>query len=350
MVATTDEAVIIACDESGAEGENITRSKHPAFVHASVRLDPVRAAEIMAGVRRLAPSQAEEYKSQQILRPSAAARSAVSWLLTGSGLSGDDVSVLLVDKEYFVVSKVVDLFIEEMAHAVGIDLYRNGRARTWALTLRREGPRAFPSTEWQMFLDTFNSFMRTHHRRGGRATLEQFFGAVDRLRLRSTGRDVDEIIGLLWATKEHAYFSQQQIDEGVGALPTLDPLFAALGQTIRSWYDRDPRPVHLVHDEQKSLLHERMEMLAWALSNPLPELRHIMLPVPVVAVEQVDSRRDSRVQVADLFAGVARIIASTTLDEPHDDRARLLHPFVDVNSIWSDSASFTALTGRELPR
>ncbi len=91
MTNNPDDAVIIACDESGAEGENVTRSNHPVFVHASVRLDSAQAAEIVAEVRRLAPSQAAEYKSEQILRSSAAAKKAAAWLLTDSGLSADNV-------------------------------------------------------------------------------------------------------------------------------------------------------------------------------------------------------------------------------------------------------------------
>lgn len=64
-----------------------------------------------------------------------------------------------------------------------------------------------------------------------------------------------------------------------------------------------------------------------------------------MAIEQVDSKDDPRVQVADLLAGASRQIASNALVGEPDDRIVLLRPFVDRNSLWADDTSWTALTG-----
>ena len=126
------DPVLIACDESGSEGENVTHAGHRVFVHASVAVGESESAEVMARVRRLAPSQAPEYKADQILRPMAAA--AASWLLAADGPLAGRALVHLVDKDYFVVGKVVDLLVAEVAYAAGEDLYAGRRARGMALT------------------------------------------------------------------------------------------------------------------------------------------------------------------------------------------------------------------------
>lgn len=100
------DPVVIACDESGSEGENVTSAGHRVFVHASIAVGESEAAELMAQVRRLAPSQAPEYKADQILRPTAAA--AASWLLAPDGPLTGRARVYLVEKDDFVVGKAVD--------------------------------------------------------------------------------------------------------------------------------------------------------------------------------------------------------------------------------------------------
>jgi hypothetical protein len=80
-----------------------------------------------------------------------------------------------------------------------------------------------------------------------------------------------------------------------------------------------------------------------ALAHPHPDFRRFAPPVPLVAVMQADSKDDPRVQTADLLAGLARRAATTAL---RDHRPSAIRPFVDVDSLWSGDASWTALTDR----
>ena len=147
----------IACDESGSEGENVTGAGHRVFVHASVDFTVAEAVSIVAEVRRLAPSQAPEYKSDQLM--SRAGREALAWLLSPNGPLTGRAHAYLVDKDYFV-GKVVDLLVEEVAHAADVDLYADGHARALAWTLHRQGARALGVAEWSLLLGAFNSLMR----------------------------------------------------------------------------------------------------------------------------------------------------------------------------------------------
>lgn len=335
------EPVVIACDESGSEGENVTAAGHRVFVHASVALGADAARSVMDEVRSLAPSQAPEYKADQILRQAAAP--AARWLLAPDGPLAGNALVHLVDKDYFVVGKVVDLLVEEVAHAAGEDLYAGRQARGMALALHRNGPRAL-GAEWQPLLSAFNSLMRAVQRKGEKTTVDEFFEALDRVRLRSRRRDVEEILAVLWQARPHAVAFQQRLVGDPAQPPALDPLFAALPQTARAWHERTGRPVRIVHDAQTALTPERVSAMIGALARPLPEFRAFAPPVPVVAVDQADSKDDPRVQAADLLAGLARRAATDALNGAH--RPSPIRPFVMLDSLWSDDASWDALTGR----
>ncbi len=338
------EPVVIACDESGAEGENVTAAGHRLFVHGSVDLTVAEAQAVMTEVRRLAPSQAPEYKADQVLRPAAAG--AVEWLLSSGGPLTGQARVYLVDKDYFVVGKVVDLLLEEVTHAAGLDLYADGTARTVAFVLHRKGPAALPGAQWQALLAAFNSLMRARQRQGAKTTVEEFFDIVDQAAERSSDLGVTEILGLLARGRPHARAFRDLLVDQPDVWPSLDPLAAALAATVRAWAAEKNRPVMVVHDRQAAITPPRIRVLAEVLADPGEEFRHLAPSVVLVGVDQADSKDDPRVQVADLLAGTARDIASSALAGRDDPRIGLLVPFVDGDSLWSDDASWTALTGR----
>ncbi len=333
---------VIACDESGSEGENVTRAAQRVFVHGSVSLGAAEAADLLAEVRMRAPSQAPEYKAQQILRPEAV--ETLAWLLRSETLRGR-ARVYLVDKEYFVVGKVIDLLIEELTNAAGVDLYADGAARDMAWQLHRQGPRALGG-EWDPLLHAFNSLMRISQRKGAKVTVDEFYAQVDRVRLRSHLRVVSQVLDLVWAARRHAEEFQRQLVGSDQMPPALDPLFAAISQTARSWHGQLGCAIELVHDSQSSLTQPRVQAMLASLRRPLPEFARFAAGIPIIGLQQVDSKSDSRVQMADLVAGAARVIAENVLLGRPETRAVLLHPFVDANSLWSDDGSWSVLTGK----
>jgi len=335
----------IACDESGSEGENVTGASHRVFVHASVDFTVDEAASVIGEVRRLAPSQAPEYKSEQLMSP--AGREALAWLLSPNGPLAGRAHAYLVDKDYFIVGKVVDLLVEEVTHAADVDLYADRQARAFAWTLHRQGARALGLAEWSSLLGAFNSLMRVKQRLGLKTTVDEFFDIVDRVRLHSRRRNVSEVLDLLWRAKPHADDFQARLMDDPDQLPTLDPLIASLGQTVRWWHEEKQRPVRIVHDRQAALTPARVAKFIETIAHPLPEFARFTPPTHITAIDQVDSKYDPRVQVADLLAGASREIASDALASGHDNRSFQLRPFVDGESLWSHDASWRALTGRD---
>jgi hypothetical protein len=79
------------------------------------------------------------------------------------------------------------------------------------------------------------------------------------------------------------------------------------------------------------------------LCSPLPEFRRFHGPVAIEEIVQVDSKIDPRVQVADLIAGMGRVLGTMALADttfPLDARS-----LVARSSIWADDRSWRALTG-----
>ncbi|MEV4892096.1 hypothetical protein AB0K48_22200, partial [Nonomuraea sp. NPDC055795] len=64
----TGQDLEIACDESGAEGENLTAAITDVFAHASVSMEIEAADDVIRVLRDRIRSPATEYKANHLLR------------------------------------------------------------------------------------------------------------------------------------------------------------------------------------------------------------------------------------------------------------------------------------------
>jgi hypothetical protein len=320
----------IACDESGSEGQKLIGGETDVFAHAGVRLDIESAAECVQEIRNRIRSPALEYKSNHLLREKN--RPVLEWLLASSGPIHGTAHVQLIDKAFLVVGKIACLVAGQAAAEIGLNLDREARAM--AVTLYHEGPRTFGRERWDGFLGSFNSLLRMRSRRGTGASVESFFGMVDVLCLDGGQGRIREVLELLRLARPRVEDFRARVLGEPRMLPVLDPLIPAIVGTVVHWTE-DGRPVSIVHDEQLSLTEERIARLKDLFIDAKGSLDSLRL---------VDSRSDSRVQVADFLAGVARKIASEELNGRGDaELSALLRPFVDPHSIWGDARSHSLL-------
>jgi hypothetical protein len=275
-------------------------------------MDTESALQCIQEIRDRAPSRALEYKAYHILR--GRNRPALAWFLGPAGPLHGNAHVYLTDKAFFVVGKVLELLVDEADDGMAITLYREGR-------------RAFDRERWQAFLGSANNLMRASTRRGEDLSTDSFFLAVDKLRGGDLPARSREILGLLANAKPRADSLRAHLLDGQKS--ALDPLIPAIGRAIAHWGDGRV-PVAIVHDRQNAL----SEVLVTQLkeTGTLADLR------------LVDSRVDARIQVADVLAGAARKIASDELNHRGDpELTELLRPFVDRLSVWGDARSWSAL-------
>lgn len=322
----TGQLLEVACDESGSEGEKLIGGETDVFAHASVRLDTEAAAACIQEIRERIRSPAVEYKSNHLLRKRH--RSVLEWLLGASGPIHGNAHVHLTDKEFFVTGKIIDILGGEAAYAAIAD--RDRQATAMAVTLYRDGRRTFEREQWESFLGSFNDLLRVKNRRGSEPSVDSFFRVVDTLHLAGAPGPVVEIMSRLRRARPQVDVVRSKLLDNSKMISALDPLIPAIVRAVAHW-GGDGRPVYLVHDEQLSLTDERISQLGERVSS-------------LAGLQLVDSRSDSRVQVADFLAGVARKIASDELNQRGDaELTALLRPYVDSFSIWADDRSWALL-------
>lgn len=293
--------VEIACDESGFSGSNLLDAATPVFTHASVDLDVDEAAELIAALRSDFLWSPDEVKSTQFLR-SPQAGAAVEWFL--AALSGR-AHVQVIDKEFFLATRIVDLFLVEPTYAAGTRLTQDHRAA--ALSLYRAGRAS--GQQWSVFLATFVELVRTKRRRHApdRRVLEAFFRARDALVAVGPGAEAERVLGGLTRSRVRAVVRRLAHDDR-SIPPPLEPLLPALAETVLFWSGGERR-VLVIHDEQSALTASRLSRLQQALchdpASPAPDGVGPCLS-PLAGLVTVDSRDDPRIQVADLLAGFAR--------------------------------------------
>jgi hypothetical protein len=302
--------VEIACDESGFSGTNLLDVATPVFTHASVDLRVDEAVELLGALRSGFPWALNEVKSGQFLR-AAQAGEALERLLTG--LSGR-AHVYSVDKEYFLATRIVDLFLVEPSYAAGTRLTHSQRPA--ALSLYRAGRAG--SRDWGVFLEAFVKLLRTKRRhQPDHAFVERFLQARDSLAGLGLGADAEGVLEGLSQTRVRAVLNRLANDDR-SIPPPLEPMLPALAETVLFWSARQ-RQVLVIHDEQSALTASRLRSLQHVLTDgadPLAAEAHDAgappaRMSPLAGLVTVDSRDDPRVQVADLLAGVARRLANS---------------------------------------
>jgi hypothetical protein len=316
--------VEIACDESGFSGTNLLDAATPVFTHASVDLRVDEAVELIQALRSGFRRSLNEFKSGRLLRGPQAGE-ALEWLL--AALSGR-AHVHLIDKEYFVVTRIVDLFLVEPSYAAGTRLTQDHRPA--ALALYRAG-RAV-GREWGVFLTAFVELVRTKRRRQpDRGVVERFFQARDSLAGVGLGAEAEDVLDGLSRTRVWAVLTRLAHDDR-SIPPPLEPILPALAETVLFW-SGGQRQVLVIHDEQSALTASRLRRLQLVLTDGADSsaaTREAGAPPargsPLAGLVTVDSRDDPRVQVADLLAGVAR-------RSPDIGDDGLLQPFLSPTSL-----------------
>lgn len=295
------EVVEIACDESGFSGRNLLDPTIPVITHASTDLRMDEAQELIGSLQSGPGYSSEELKSRHLLR---GPRVGELLRLLLEALTGR-AHVFVVDKQYYVVTRIVDLFLAEPSYGSGTQLTQHQRPAARALFRARQSAAA----EWTALLAAFIDLVPGRRQREpDHAALENFLRARDALLAADPGRSAGAVLqqldpGRVWQVMSRIADDDRSIP------PPLEPVLPALAETVLFWSD-GRRQVVAVHDEQSALTADRLTRLKDVLAEhrglvpePAGAAGHVS---PLAGLVMVDSRDDPRVQVADLLAGVAR--------------------------------------------
>lgn len=331
-------SIEIACDESGSDGENLIDGTTRVFAHGSTDLTLDEADDLVRRIRQHTGLATRELKSTSLLKPRF--RDFTLEMLAVHGVLNGRAKVTLVDKVYMAVCKVVDLVIEEHAYRQGNDLLRSGAAKSMARVLFQEGPRAYNAENWDRLLRQFVSFARATQRTGSKTTCDELLETIDALRLRARRSRVEKIMEMLWESRSELK-SLDPTSEANVALRGLDPVIPSVMETARAWHEATGRSVALVHDRQSALTPDARSILQSIANHPHPELP---FKTPIEKFVVVDSHDDSRIQLADIIAGVGALAGRAALiGDLEVDLANVIRPIIVRTSLWADERSWRAL-------
>jgi hypothetical protein len=275
------------------------------FAHASVCIGAVPAASLVDRVRALTGGRGPEVKAVRLRRPHD--RAVLEELLA---TAAPHVRVHLTDTTLFVLARLADLVVEGTAITGTDSPGRDVRSRALALRLCA----AHPTPE---FLKRAGDLVRTHNRWLPKDPVAAFYALPG---IPEEIRRARSVIEEVRATHERDR----------KRTPLMEPVIPALARTVEAWFATAVE-VTVVHDEQSALTRERLSDIGVAVARRHPSHR-------LAGVRLVDSRTDPRVQVADLFAGIARRVASDALaGNPDDVLTALLRPYVHPESTWGPS-------------
>jgi hypothetical protein len=320
--AVAGAVVEIACDESGFSGTNLLDPATPVITHASVDLSVDEAIGLIAELRSGFRFSPHEFKSGQFLRGSGA-RGGLEWFL--AGLHGR-AHVHLIDKQFFLVTRIVDLLLAEPSYDAGTRLSQDHRPAALALYRARHSA----ANTWGDFLAAFVGLVRLKRQRPDGRPVERFFQARDAVLREGLEARAEAVLRRLRPAHVQAILTRL-IGDDRSIPPPLEPLLPALAVTVLSW-SGGHRRVLVIHDEQSALTADRLTRLQQALAGYAGAAdadRADLLPAgvsPLAGLVMVDSRDDPRVQVADLLAGIARRLTDEGDDSP-------LRPLLSATSL-----------------
>lgn len=268
----------IALDESGWDGDQLhggDRSRY--MIIGSVAISDEDAADLVDDLRRTTRVQAPELKfGTSFARDGQTQRrKALAALLGPGGALEQRASVYVLDKHYFIVGKLIDLFVEEQTYKQGLDIRNTGVARKMARDLFAEGPRALGPVLFDRLLAATVAFT-SYKNRDQQVSVDDFYDVVEEAWARSSRRNVTSLLGLLRTTRAEA---REYLDDAFGPdaslAGALEPLIPGVAAVTGNWSRRVGR-VNILTDDQRTLTDQHLDNIdddARGLGHP--EFRYI---------------------------------------------------------------------------
>ncbi|MGW6194755.1 hypothetical protein ACWF0M_01280 [Kribbella sp. NPDC055110] len=324
-----NDSVWVAADESGTSGENLV-DRDFVVAHATVRIDDATAAPILAELReRAGAKQAPEAKFSQFLKDPGL--NALAEVFGPSGPLYERVSLMVADKPFIIVAKIVDLIVEEWAHDRGLNLYASGGARQMALMLSQKGPQALGDL-WEPLMAAFVSLARTKQRKGAKETVASFYARLSEARRQCWRSDVGRVLDVLLDGKKHAHDLVRFVADEANVAATMDPMSFLLGDQV-AMVCRRYGPVRFLHDEQNVLTRPFVDAVLRGAAASHVAFRGEGPPPTLTDFGLGRSKDHPSIQLADLAASSGRVVIEAHLGRP-SRAADLLRDVVSPSIVW----------------
>ena len=302
---------VVAFDESGNTGGNLLDPNQPVFALASVHLSK-EAAEAL-----VVPGH-QELKFVDLKR-NRSGRQKIIELLDSPVLGEDTVLVSGIHKPFMVITKLVDLLVEPLLHAKGLDLYERGGNLAMANLLYFTFPTFIGRERFEALRTAFVDMVR----RPSTVTIDRFYGILAGAYDQLEHNDFKGMLVMLLATRPIA---QAYCENWDGS--DLDPAIPAFVEHASIWTGRLATAFSIVHDVSKALAQEQLILEAMMSAKTEPreigyDRRKMVFPILASGIDFPDSAEVPAIQIADIIASSAAYCLRVAFQDDQD-------PFVDL--------------------
>lgn len=304
----------------------------PVFVLASNDLSEAEANVLLDLVRS---PQTHELKFAKSRKTPSGQRKILGFLRALAEMEGR-CKTTVFHKRYMVVTKIVDVLIETVAHQFGQDLYQQGRNIAMS----------------NLIITCFPVFL-------GRPIFDRFLGAFVRMLREQTDRAINEFYELTEQipTNEHLrevhdifvplLLSRRQISSILthSTGDSLDPAIPSLFNHCVEW-GKGGTDFEVVHDSSKPIKNY-IDVFNKFMATDVGGItagydrRKFSLPLRSTGIQFGDSKISPQIQVSDLVAGATSCFFSARARQESDDFIEALGTggLVDLvkGAVWPDS-------------
>ena len=292
----------IFLDESGNTGANLVDKDQPFFTMASVCFDDGEAEKLISLINSNSPGEVHFSK----LKRRKVGQDAMLKMLQSKLINKESVKVCVYHKEYMIVTKIVDILIEYLAHATDFDLYEN----EYNIFLSKKLYYCLPLFCGEENSDnTYKLFVKMVRERT-EESIGDFYTSVEVLSESLTNEGLRRDIDLLLATRRIVHDALRTVDKSM-----LDPLIPSLFIQLVKWGEDYPKGFHVIHDDSKELKLQKdvfEKFMDWTkksieIGN---DRRAFGLPLKAMSLDFSDSEKYAQLQVADVVASAVNYWAS----------------------------------------
>jgi hypothetical protein len=285
---------IVAFDETGNTGQNLLDPSQPVFVLASVNLN---CDETRTLIDILSPENGQEFRFAKF-RKNASGRVRVLKCLKSELILPEKVKLSVFHKKFMVVTKIVDLLIENLCYKTGFDLYRKGANIALSNLYYTCIPSFCGKGNFEAFLQRFVNMIRSKDNH----SIKAFYDNVEKLRTTCTEEEFKEDIDLIISTRLIVNEVLHRTD-----ISALDPAIPGFVHDCAMWSEELGCEFDVVHDQSKPIEHYE-EILSYLMAKDEPEAvvgydrRKMKFPLKATGIKLCDSRQVPQIQIADLIA------------------------------------------------
>lgn len=285
-------------DEAGNTGPDLLDAAQPVFALAFTDFTREEADELLMTVGTKAN---EVHLADLLRRKGGVAR--LRPLFDHPAMQGDRVRCYVVNKEHMVVTKIVDLLIENVAHSVGFDLYRDGLNIVLGNRMYAALRELVTPERRKEFLMSFATMVRAPSAANTRqfyATATLLFQAIEP----QYHAACEDFVVPILASETIVGSVIEQNDKF-----TLDPIIPSAFSLAYEWAKKYPEGLSLVHDDAKTLkiketdfrlfMSERLEGIDVGY-----DVRRHPARLPIREISFASSADEPAIQIADVVAGV----------------------------------------------